>query len=995
MPENEKPGKVNEILNADSVKIFDLENGPLYRLYLIMTGAEEYYFRISIHHIIFDGWSWGVLVKDLNEIYNSLLRGKEFVPDKIEFQQYDYAQWEKNSEGSKHEEESKKFWKENLTDASSILNFPYDFKRTDKPSGRGGYVPFALSQDLSEKLRRISKSEGSSLFATMLSVFGIQMQKYSGEDDINIGLPVAYRPHSKLENIFGMFVNTVVVRLRYAKESSFRNIIHLASEAALNAIAHQDLPFEKLVEIVNPERSSNVNPLFQVAFAWQNNLDEPLKLEGIRVERITGKERNSIFDITFYMWENGRNIEGEFEYNIDMLRHDTIIRFRNNFLNLVNNLVENSDTAIESLSMISDEEKKIIDAVNDTLTTYSKDKTILRLFEERVTLDPERIAIVFDDSELTYSELDIKANLLAGVLQTYSIGSGDFVGLLINPSPELIICLLAIFKTGAAYVPLNLTDPENRVMSIIDAADIKFVITDDGHDINLTGNRKLLNIEQLIYYSGDFHGKYENIGLKSTDPAYIIFTSGTTGTPKGVLVNHKSVINIIEWVNRTFEISNADKLLWITNLSFDLSVYDIFWILAAGGIIRILSDDDRQDAKKQYKILLNEGITFWDSAPQSLQQLTPFFNRKGNPGLFNSLRLVFLSGDWIPLSLPLTVTSVFSSAVVVGLGGATEATIWSNYFIINKILPEWKSVPYGKPIQNVRYYILDEKMDHCRIQQPGNLYIGGECLALGYYNDPVLTNSKFIADPYNPGSRLYLTGDKAQWMADGNIEFLGREDEQIKVRGYRVEIGEIKNVVLQNNAIKDAIVIPDKSDRHNIKVILFITAFDNRKLDLKDLRREFRGCLPEYMIPADIIQCSEFPVTSNGKIDTKKLLSEYLKSFNDHQKKKLSVRYGDVVKTLTKTELKIYNIWVEALKIPEISVTDNFFDVGGNSLLAISVFSKIETAFNVEPGLRIFFDSPRIKDLAEAIDISIHKNVEQKSFEKTEGEDVRIIKGEI
>jgi len=621
---------------------------------------------------------------------------------------------------------------------------------------------------------------------------------------------------------------------------------------------------------------------------------------------------------------------------------------------------------------------KILNEWNNTYAHYSGKKCIHELFEERALLDPESIALVFDDGELTYSDLNERADRLAAVLQSYKIGTGDFVGLLLKRSPELIICLLAILKAGAAYVPLNLTDPENRTNSIIDAAGIKFVITNTLHDIDLKGKSERLNIEQLIKQSVVLEVIRKNIVIRSTDPAYIIFTSGTTGTPKGVLVNHKSVINTIEWVNKTFRISNKDKLLWITSLSFDLSVYDIFGILAAGGIIRIISDEDRHNPKKQYDLLLNEGITFWDSAPQSLQQLTTFFNSNGNPRLSNSLRLVFLSGDWIPLSLPTAVTSVFPSAVVVGLGGATEATIWSNYFIIDKIQPEWKSIPYGKPIQNTRYYILDDKMDHCKVQQPGNLYIGGDCLALGYYNDPVLTNSKFIPDPFNPDCKLYRTGDKAQWQADGNIEFLGREDEQVKIRGYRVEMGEIKNAAQQNRAIKEAIVLPDKSDRHNIKVLLFITTYDNKKLEVNHLKREFRGNLPDYMIPTDIIQYDEFPLTINGKIDTKALLYDYIMSLNDNMLIKTTNGPEKDLHFKTPINEILFHIWSEVLMTKNISLTDNFFEIGGNSVLAIAVLSKIKSAFNIELDLKVFFNSPRIKDLGEAIENTKQSIVDSK-----------------
>jgi amino acid adenylation domain-containing protein len=645
----------------------------------------------------------------------------------------------------------------------------------------------------------------------------------------------------------------------------------------------------------------------------------------------------------------------------------------------------------------------ILNVWNNTYASYSDEKCIHQLFEERAVLDPERIALVFDDGELTYSDLNEKANWLAAVLQNYKIGTGVFVGLLLKRSPELIICLLAILKAGSSYVPLTLSDPVNRTMSIINEAEIKIVITNTSNYIDLQGKSERLNIEQLIKQSNDSRITLKNHLIKSTDPAYIIFTSGTAGTPKGVLVNHKSVINIIEWVNKTFRISNNDKLLWITNLSFDLSVYDIFGTLAAGGILRIVNDEDRRDPKKQFDLLLNEGITFWDSAPQCLQQLTPFFYRKDSTSLYNSLRLVFISGDWIPLSLPTVVTSIFPSAMVVGLGGATEATIWSNYFIIDKVQPEWKSFPYGKPIQNARYYILTDNMDHCGIQKPGNLWIGGDCLALGYYNDPVLTSSKFIPDPFNQGYKLYRTGDRAQWLADGNIEFLGREDEQIKIRGYRVELGEIKNAVMQNKEIKEAIVLPDKLDQYDIKVILFITTYKNIKLEVKDLKRELIVGLPDYMIPSVIIQYDEFPTTINGKIDKKTLISDYVKLFNNNEIINKTIKPGNDlnfviplpgIKTLTSIEKVILNIWSEVLKTKDISITDNFFDIGGNSLLAISVFTMIESAFNVKLSLRLFFDSPRIKDLGEVIEIIKQKMVDNKP-DNLGKSDFEIVNGEI
>jgi len=968
----------------DSRTCFDIEKGPLYRLYLLKYDDNSYYFHATIHHLIFDAWSRRIFVQELSRIYSNIYHDIKNKSEPLLFYRHDFEKLNGNLISEKDEKVYIEFWKENLKDCPAKLNFPFDFPRKDSPSGLGYREPLAISKTTTSKLKQLAKEQNSTVFKTMLSVLGVLIQKYTGENDICIGIPVSNRREKfSNEDMFGLFVDTSVARLKIEKERSFREIINYTKNLADNAIKNSKLSFHKMVEVVNPERIPNLNPLFQIALSWLNKVIIPMDLNGIKGERINVPEGVAPFDITFYLWENGDIIEGEIEYSADLFKQETIRRLKDYFIILTNGLVENIDHPVESVSMISDDEKQMISSVNDTITHFSRDKNIIQLFEDQVVKNPEGVALKFDDGELTYSDLNLKAENLAGVLRTYNIGSGDFIGILLKRSPELIVCLLAIFKTGAAYVPLNLNDPGSRIKSIIDVADVKFVITNTSYDIELAGNHKRLNIEQLFIQSIDNGLSVKNTPIKSSDPAYIIFTSGTTGIPKGVLVSHRSVINLIEWVNRTFKISNNDKLLWITNLSFDLSVYDIFGILIAGGIIRIVSEEDRLDAKKQYDILLNEGITFWDSAPQSLLQLTPYFNRDDKSGLYDSLRLVFLSGDWIPLSLPDKIRSVFTSAVVVGLGGATEATIWSNYFIIDEINPEWKSIPYGKPIQNSRYYILDDNMDQCRIQQPGNLYIGGECLALEYYNDPVLTNSKFIPDPFKAGSKIYLTGDKAQWMPDGNIEFLGREDEQIKIRGYRVEIGEIKDAVMENKEIKEAIILPDKSDKFNIKLLLFFNTYNNKKPDVKNIRKELRKRLPDYMIPAFIFKYENFPVTSNGKIDTKYLLSDY---FNVLTENELNARVANQGTNLniespvqvTETEKTIHYIWSDALKIKDISVKDNFFNLGGNSLLAILVMSKIESQFNTKLGLKAFFDCPRIEALAERIDASMYHRSEKR-----------------
>lgn len=726
LPVNLRKEAIISYAGEDSRKWFDTEEGPLFRLLLLKEDDASYYFHATFQHLIFDAWSQTIFVEELSRIYTKLNGGINGMPDPIIYHSYDFTIWEKNSGLGIAEKTSIDFWKENLENCLPFLEFPYDYPRKNTPSGFGYRESMQISKATTSKLRELAQKENSTIFKIILSVLGVLIQKYTGENDICIGVPVSNRrflpvpdndsikgvPVSDRQSgpafrIFGLFVNTTVVRLKIDGKNKFIEHINYATRVIKNAILHSKLPFEKIVEVVNPERVSGINPLFQIALSWGSNLSLPMDLGGISGTRTLISKGVSPFDITFYMWENESVIEGEIEYSSDLMKQESIVRLRDNFLNLIANLAEDSDIPIDSVSMISDEEKMMIDAVNETHADFSEDKTIIRLFEERAVLDPDKTAITGDDGELTYSELNTKANRLAEVLQTYNIGPGHFIGLLVERSPELIICLLAVFKIGAAYIPLNLNDPENRILSIIDASDIKFVITNVNNRIELKGNQERLNIEELI-------------------------------------------------------------------------------------------------------------------------------SKSANTG------------------------------------------------------------------------------------------------------------------------------------------------------------GTVKNVVLKNELIKEAIVLPDKSDRHNIKVILFITTVSNSKLEITDLKRELRRCLPEYMIPADIIHYAEFPVTANGKVNTKALLTDYTMSI-DSRKENLRVLPVEEAKNLTTTQKKILNIWCEALNKTEISITDNFFDVGGHSLLATSIMSKINSVFNIELGLRVFFDSPRIKDLAETLEIEINKLVENISRDYKERSDSKNI----
>lgn len=974
--EKEKENKVIDIIAGDSRKAFDLKNGPLYRMYLIKTAGSEYYFHLSIHHIIFDGWSWSVLVNDLNEIYNGLLEGKDFDLKELDFQLYDYAHWEESSDNSEIENESKEFWRENLKEASPLLNFPYDFQMREQASGRGGYEDLRISPDLSEKLRLISKNEGSSLFAALMAVFSIQLYKYSGDNDISIGVPLAYRPHSKLENIFGMFVNTVVVRLRFTKELTFRDIIHRTSEAALNAIAHQDLTFEKVVEIVNPKRTYNTNPLFQVAFAWQNNLDKPINLDGINCQKITVKERTIPFDLLLSLYENDGIIEGEIGYSMDLLKNESIVRLRNNFLNLINTLVENPDSAIDSLSIISEEEKKIIDGFNDTQTDYPKDKTVAEVFEDQANLYPGKIAAVFQGKSLTYKQLNKKANSLARTLRAAGVRDNIPVGILAEKSLEMIIGLLAILKAGGGYVPIDPDYPQQR---------INFIISDSGIKIMLTQNKFIkAGVKGVIIIDLGSPSSYKlntsNLKKisKSSDLAYIMYTSGTTGIPKGSMILQHGVVRLVRNTNY-IELTAEDRILLTGAIVFDATTFEIWGTLLNGGTLFIVEKETILNLKALDSELKKNRITVLWLTSALFTQIA-----EARPDIFSMLKYLLVGGDVLSAPHINKVRNANPRLKIINGYGPTENTTFSTTFLIDRDYEY--NIPIGKPISNSTAYIFDNDLNYQPIGVIGELYVGGDGVSKGYINREDLNKESFINSSYNRGERLYKTGDYARWLQDGNIEFHGRIDNQLKIRGFRVELEEIESVISEIDGVIETVIKPIKIKEGDLRLSAFLNVSDTFSMNTAEISRKIKEKLPHYMVPSVIKIMNGFPKTINGKTDKNALTSD------DYD---LILKESLDLESFTMTELEIYKIWSEILKTKDISAKDNFFELGGNSLMAISVYSQIESVFKIELGLRVFFDSPRIKDLGEVIDIIIRKRTKGVTDEITDLKTINIINGEI
>jgi amino acid adenylation domain-containing protein len=642
-------------------------------------------------------------------------------------------------------------------------------------------------------------------------------------------------------------------------------------------------------------------------------------------------------------------------------------------------------TAVRALEVLGESERQqVLFEWNATATEYAKDRCIHELFEAQAAANPERIAIEHASGEASadrlvrYGELNARANRLAQKLIELGVKREGLVALHVGRSPGMIAAMMGVLKAGGAYVPMETSWPSGRARKILAPLAVECLITEREHlaavaelveGVPQIRHIVVLDGEEEVGAVGDRavwseaswkEAPAENPGVvvRPEQVAYIIYTSGSTGVPKGVVVQHRPVINLIEWVNKTFEVGAKDKLLFVTSICFDLSVYDVFGILAAGGTISLAVESDIKDPERLSALMTTRGITFWDSAPALLQQLVPYLPAPSALAEGQPLRLVFLSGDWIPLKLPATMQGAFPRVNVVSLGGATEATIWSNYYPVTTTKPEWVSIPYGKPIQNACYYILDGELNPCPIGVAGHLYIGGECLAAGYMNDPERTGERFIADPFrrgvDPAARMYQTGDMARYYADGNIEFLGRSDFQVKIRGFRIELGEIEAGLAAVPGVREAVVLAREDAPGDKRLVAYYAG--SEELTAETLRSQLAGALPEYMVPAAYVRMETFPVTANGKLDRSALPAPGSEAYGARE---YEAPQGAV-------EEQLAGIWAELLKVEKVGRQDHFFELGGHSLLAVTLIERMRRQ-GLHADVRALFTTPTLAGLAAAV----------------------------
>ncbi|MBU3108710.1 non-ribosomal peptide synthetase, partial [Clostridium gasigenes] len=948
--------ELQRVSKEESYKPFDLENEALVRFILIETAPKERLFIIVIHHIIFDGWSMGVFYKNLSEKYNNLCNGKYFLNKEKTVQYADYAKWQRKELSENKLEKQFSYWKNKLQNIDQNIEFPPDKKRPSMITSNGDVVFFELDNDIVKSLKKYSAKCNCTVNTILLSTFKCLVYKYTKQNNITIGTAVANRKVDGIENIIGFFVNTIVLNTEIEGDMKLSQLLEKVRDTTLEAYDNEDFPFDQLVERINPLRDSSRNPFFQLMFTYQNTPKSKVELQDLRVEEYALGSRKSIVDITLNIEENGNRIFGVFEYNSDLFYEQTIQRICNQFKLILKEIISDDNKRIDDISILNQEEKNLIlNKFNDTYAEYDKEKTLVDMFEEQVKKTPNNIAVVYEKEKLTYKELNEKVNILGAKLREIGIKPDDFVAISAERSLEMIIGILAIIKAGGAYVPVDPKYPEDRINYILSDCKPKVLLT---YKVDI----KVKEIPVIdLADNKTFEGELKNLEKvnKPDDLLYVIYTSGTTGKPKGVMVKHSNMVNYCSnneksILSSVFN-SKLNNMASVTNMTFDIFATEIILVFVNGMTTFIANNDEQEDVEYLNSFIERNSIEILQTTPSRIKIL---LSQPEKLKTLNSLKYIMVGGEKVESDI-VNKLHEYTNAVVENVYGPSETTVWST---ANELLPNIgeKNISIGKPIANTQVYILQD-LNLCGIGVPGELCIAGDGVTKGYLNKPELTAEKFTYNPYGEG-KLYRTGDLARWLPDGNLEYLGRIDEQVKIRGFRIELGEISNVLRRIDYVNDVAVIA-REDASGEKVIYGYIVSDIN-VDFKKVRKEIRKELPDYMIPAYMMQIEEIPVNRNGKLDKRALPDITYESKEEY------------IAPRNEIEKIIVEIFEEVIGGNKISVDADFFEIGGHSLRATKVANRIESETGVRIPIKIIFS----ERTAESIGIYI-ENCENKEYE--------------
>ncbi|ETX03398.1 MAG: hypothetical protein ETSY1_00110 [Candidatus Entotheonella factor] len=963
LAEPEQIAEVNRLLAQDAGQPFDLVHGPLLRVALYVRGDTEYVLLVNMHHIISDVWSMGVWWRELDALYQSAVSEPDSpasasLPE-LPLQYADFAQWQRTWLTGEVLERQLAYWEQHLADAPVRLELPTDHTRSLVQTFRGDMERFELAPPLRADLRALSRRCGASLFMTLYGAFAVLMSRYTGQDDLVIGTPIANRHYRDIEPLIGFFLNTLALRTDLSGDPGFVDLLAQVRQVTLDAYAHQDIPFEQLVDELAVERNLSHSPLFQVLFVWQD-LPQPVALGEMQMVPLDLTTVTSKFDLTFFLGEAepeaGGGLRGLVEYNTDLFERATICRMIGHFQQLLHGILDNPDQAVRQLPLLTEAERlQLLVEWNDTETLDSSDLCLHHMFEQQVARTPDAIAVVFEQHQLTYRELNRRANRLAHHLLALGVGPDVLVGLYVERSLEMVVGLLAILKAGGAYVPLDPAYPEERLSYMLADARVQVLLTQEGLCSGLSVPAETITLAPDAMAERLSQQSRENPS-SSAGPQnllYVIYTSGSTGRPKGVAMRHQPLANLVRWQLAQANGASPARTLQFTPLSFDVSCQEIFTTWCAGGTLVLITDEIRQDGDALLAYLNAQRIEQLFLPFIALQHLAESVTYQSPP---EALRDVITAGEQLHITPAIAHWFSQSDCRLHNHYGPTESHVASAYSLTGAV-SDWPATPpIGQPVANTQLYILDRVYQPVPVGVTGELYLGGECLARGYLHRPDLTAERFILNPFEAG-RLYKTGDLARYRADGQIEFLGRADDQVKLRGFRIELGEIEAVLAQHPDVRETAVVVREDEGHPKQLVAYVVPHEAPPSFIRDLRDHLSNTVPDYMVPAAFVLLDTFPLTPSGKVDRRALPAPQQTGLE-----------GGYEAPLNPIEELLAAIWCEVLGLTQIGRHDNFFDLGGHSLLATQVISRIRDTFEVALPVRTVFESASIAKLALALE---------------------------
>ncbi len=972
--------EARKIASEFSARAFDLTGSPLLRVKVIKLQETEHLLAVVFHHIISDGWSVGVFLKELSAFYEAEISESNASVAKLPIQYADYALWQQEWLRTEQYDRQLEFWKEHLEGAPALLELPTDYPRPAVQRYRGARCSAFVSNDLTKKINALGRREGATLFMTLLSAWQLLLLRYSGQERIVVGTPIAGRTKTETENLIGFFVNTLALNGDLSGNPTFRELLRRTRERALDAYANQELPFEKLVEAINPERSLSYAPLFQVMFTLQNAPAANRDFADLKLNREKTAGKTAKFDLSLDVYEKADGLELELEYDTDLFAEETVRQMLEHFRTILEAITENAEQRLASVPVLTANERhQLFDEWNN-YDTEVPPVCLHKLIEAHVEQTPDAIAVVWQNERLSYADLNARANRLAHFLQKQGVKPETIVGVYVERSLDMIVGVLGVLKAGGAYLPLDANYPAERLQHMVSDAGVSILISQE----NLKSKTAEFSSRQIICLDSDWS---EISGESADNPdsdvapdnlAYVIFTSGSTGKSKGAMITHRSVVSAYAGWEDAYKLSSLKCHLQMASFSFDVFTGDLTRTLCSGGTLVLVPTEFLLEPEKLERLMRDEKTECADFVPAVMRPLIEYLENTGQK--LDFMKVVSVGSDiWQMDEFRRLRRVCREDALVVNSYGITETTIDSTYFEMTAEDETAEGIiPIGRPFANTKLYILDDNRNLLPARVPGELYVGGNGVGRCYLNRPELTAEKFIEWMPSGESavlplRLYKTGDFARRRHDGMVEILGRTDYQVKLRGFRVELGEIEAVISTHPDVNECVVALREDIPGNKQLIAYLTTKENG-INSAELRRHVKSLLPEYMMPAAFVLMKEWKLTPNGKIDRRQLPAP---------EDTLISAETEYAVPRTPLEEKMVGIWSNLLRREHIGINDNFFDLGGHSLLATQVTSRIRDAFGIDIPLRMLFETPTIAGLAEQIShlIGSENGEQSNSFE--------------